>query len=1456
MKKRFYQIVSLMLSIILLIMPNLTTVLADSTILIHENSELLNESQLFTDSNADKFEATNSDAYKIELMSSESTVWDGTIATSFAGGDGTQDDPYQIANGAQLAYLATIVNQGGGLTIKDKYYALTADIYLNDISYDDWESNAKSWTPIGWHPSPGSFMYNYSYHMKYEFNSHFDGNEYEIYGLYINDSKDGCGLFGSLENAEISNVFIGESYISGKNYVGSIAGIQNWGSKIYNCESHATIEGNNLVGGIIGYDRTGTYEFCNNGGIITGQDSVGGIIGQIGYGYVSVIKSANRGEVYGSTNVGGIVGIARYQGTKGGKINNCFNEAEVSGETNVGGITGKSEFYWSVGYCYNVGNIRCNDIKTSGGIVGCQDVTANSESCYYLNTTASNNIGKGSWSDPDINTRKSEQEMGEEETYLKYDFESIWCFMIGCPYPQLITDDSKYYAKIIVADQLSGNSINDCQVKFGNEDELFWVPLDDDTITGNFIAGTYRSFNKNISITISKDGYKPFQCNSKDLTYSASAILAKNNLIYLTPEDSSNTNTELNEEQRKFILEHVEYAQNRHDAYVSKRGFGNAYWKFDDGSQMILSNLGNWLGNVNDGLDWEFKDIKFSGSYYDLFLSDLFLSMTGLDDSPKIDGMAFSSFKKYYSEIIDNYIIKFKDIDIKKEDLLSPEEREAWNALMNDVNWKDFKKDLEKLFEGGKKEELKESTVDLITFVAGKEFYEKHQEILTNVYNGLDVANEASTYICNAAECIDAFRETTQAYVAVRTIKDANQYFFEVMDKVPEQMEKNYPYRALIFKTQIEKYEEIAFDDEVYFRNCLSELANDVGEFTYSSFVKKYATKVAYGRASEWMNTYVFGNKLHITAGELKVLITAYRMGYAFGNWISGLSEKTKNYTLMYYVAPVEEALENISRNYADVLLENYADNSDIGKSDIYNSACAYDCSYQILTNTNLYLYNCMYNIGAAGKTIEIPEMSFTMQAPPLMSLAMMNVYFWEKHSCHGNTSVISNRYKMTSIQCPVDVYVYDKNNDLILSIVDEEIVKCDPTLIVLINNEKKTIIYPENEKFNIKIMARQAGVMDYSVAEIDDGEIRNIEFYNIPLIENKEYKGAIVSTFDADAKEYELHTDDASISADYDDFNSQNCLNTPSDLHWSGYSAEWEVDAHAVAYKVFLYRNDSLLHEETVTTNMWDATAYLTEAGRYAFSVIAIGDGINYQNSKRSGVSMSLDYTVSEEEPDNPNDVKKPDDGGNSSSQPSANKSYGHSYDSNSEVEVTLYSYPQMTQISEGYSNGKWVLLDKDMHIWTYLLEDGKRACNGWLYISKTGFRRTFVGDWFCFDNNGIMRHGWIQTGDNSWYFCHDDKDGDFGKLQVGWYKDEQDGNIYYFAANSGKMVAGWQQIDSVWYYFADRKDSPKGNWYWDEKSGKWLQHSTTSRSYGSMFRSESTPDGYVVDENGRWIP
>lgn len=42
----------------------------------------------------------------------DSPIWSGTVATGFAGGTGTETEPYLIATGEQLAYLAQTVNNG------------------------------------------------------------------------------------------------------------------------------------------------------------------------------------------------------------------------------------------------------------------------------------------------------------------------------------------------------------------------------------------------------------------------------------------------------------------------------------------------------------------------------------------------------------------------------------------------------------------------------------------------------------------------------------------------------------------------------------------------------------------------------------------------------------------------------------------------------------------------------------------------------------------------------------------------------------------------------------------------------------------------------------------------------------------------------------------------------------------------------------------------------------------------------------------------------------------------------------------------------------------------------------------------------------------------------------------------------------------------------------------------
>ena len=63
------------------------------------------------------------------------TVWDGSVADGFAGGSGTEEDPYIIMTAEQLAYFAQSVNSGD--RYYDTYIRMDSDIQLNDTT--DWE---------------------------------------------------------------------------------------------------------------------------------------------------------------------------------------------------------------------------------------------------------------------------------------------------------------------------------------------------------------------------------------------------------------------------------------------------------------------------------------------------------------------------------------------------------------------------------------------------------------------------------------------------------------------------------------------------------------------------------------------------------------------------------------------------------------------------------------------------------------------------------------------------------------------------------------------------------------------------------------------------------------------------------------------------------------------------------------------------------------------------------------------------------------------------------------------------------------------------------------------------------------------------------------------------------------------------------------------------------------------
>ena len=66
---------------------------------------------------------------EVALVADTEKVWEGNIATGFAGGDGSEGNPYIIANADQLAYLGEVISNDNE-AFGNKHYKLVSDINL------------------------------------------------------------------------------------------------------------------------------------------------------------------------------------------------------------------------------------------------------------------------------------------------------------------------------------------------------------------------------------------------------------------------------------------------------------------------------------------------------------------------------------------------------------------------------------------------------------------------------------------------------------------------------------------------------------------------------------------------------------------------------------------------------------------------------------------------------------------------------------------------------------------------------------------------------------------------------------------------------------------------------------------------------------------------------------------------------------------------------------------------------------------------------------------------------------------------------------------------------------------------------------------------------------------------------------------------------------------------------
>ena len=265
----------------------------------------------------------------ISVTLTPSKAWGGTEKEAPAG-QGTEASPYEIENGAQLAWLADKVNNSTSVT---KLYAeLTDDIDLG---------GEKPFTPIG-----------KDFH---EFSGVFEGKGYTVSGLKVTDVAD-AGLFGTAKDATIRNVVVRGNVTGTDNAAGILAKAKNTACTIENCGNEAAVtvtkSSGGYAGGILGYAITSTtVTNCYNSGAVTSKSNTS------------------------DSRASGIVGYLSGNGSV--KITTCYNTGKVTSDGYAAGVFGGyGGFNLTVSDCYTAGTISGKDASSTGAFTTINSDTA------------------------------------------------------------------------------------------------------------------------------------------------------------------------------------------------------------------------------------------------------------------------------------------------------------------------------------------------------------------------------------------------------------------------------------------------------------------------------------------------------------------------------------------------------------------------------------------------------------------------------------------------------------------------------------------------------------------------------------------------------------------------------------------------------------------------------------------------------------------------------------------------------------------------------------------------------------------------------------------------------------------------------------------------------------------------------------------------------------------------
>lgn len=362
--------------------------------------------------------------YQLATRADATEYWADMAASSYAGGSGTEADPYLIETPEQLAKL--VADAMGTETNTENWKNLLEGVYFKQTADIDLSAHPCNGMGIG---QNGRFAGIY------------DGNGYVIKGYNMNYESDkalenvgvfSC-LFGNIQNAIIKNVHIEDYKVNidlsnRKNSysTNSLLAAYVYNSQIENCtvsgEMNATIAGQGFsanYGGIVGYANNTTINNCSTEGTITVnlQNQTGDLMSYMSCGGIvceaenntKLINCINRINIEGTATGLSEAGLgARSSGivtwANNVQIVNCGNQGNLSAKetrvtsynwVQVAGI-GSCVLNSTVNNCWNAGNLYSEGhVEAEAPLsILCYWENVTKNNCYY-NREAENAVGSG-----------------------------------------------------------------------------------------------------------------------------------------------------------------------------------------------------------------------------------------------------------------------------------------------------------------------------------------------------------------------------------------------------------------------------------------------------------------------------------------------------------------------------------------------------------------------------------------------------------------------------------------------------------------------------------------------------------------------------------------------------------------------------------------------------------------------------------------------------------------------------------------------------------------------------------------------------------------------------------------------------------------------------------------------------------------------------------------------------